>query len=440
MTTKQSFQLLLVDDDQLVAQALHLCLPDYWKMTWLRSFESPLKSSVHCALVDIHINGKPEGLNVIRDLKTQHPQLPVIAISGDLSMPLMEECIRLGASRFLAKPIDREELRSHLEKTEALWLLRSRESKGTSKYAWIGNSPASELVKLKIASMRGESGPILIYGETGSGKEVTARLLNAQEMARPFVAVNMASVAENLFESEMFGHVKGAFTGADVQKIGLIEATDGGDLFLDEIDALSLTNQAKLLRFIETQEYRKVGSKDLRFSNCRILAATNKDLSKLVQAGEFREDLMFRLSGKVIKLPALRDRFEDLIPLTDYFLKNSKQVGQKQILPETLELMSKYSWPGNVRELKRICEQLLISSPLPFIRAQDAEAFLSQKTNQNESEEDITMGLPTLLENFERKVIIAGLKKVQDVESAATLLKVSRSNLYKKIKDLNINM
>jgi DNA-binding NtrC family response regulator len=238
----------------------------------------------------------------------------------------------------------------------------------------------------------------------------------------------------------MFGHVKGAFTGADVQKIGLIEATDGGDLFLDEIDALSLTNQAKLLRFIETQEYRKVGSKDLRFSNCRILAATNKDLSKLVQAGEFREDLMFRLSGKVIKLPALRDRFEDLIPLTDYFLKNSKQVGQKQILPETLELMSKYSWPGNVRELKRICEQLLISSPLPFIRAQDAEAFLSQKTNQNESEEDITMGLPTLLENFERKVIIAGLKKVQDVESAATLLKVSRSNLYKKIKDLNINM
>jgi DNA-binding NtrC family response regulator len=437
MTQNQSFHLLLVDDDQLVAESIKMSLPSNWKMTWIQDLQSLPKAIVHCALVDIHINGQPEGLNVIRELKALHSQLPIIAISGDMSLDIMESGVNLGASKFLAKPISAEELHNQLDKIEALWLLRSKESKGSDKYQWIGNGNQSETLKQALASLKGEDGPILINGETGAGKEVVARILNSQETARPFVAVNMASVAENLFESEFFGHVKGAFTGADTQKIGLIEAADGGDLFLDEVDALTLTNQAKLLRFLESQEFRKVGSKDLKVSNCRIIAATNKDLNKLVQSGQFREDLMYRLSGKVILVPALKDRTEDLPLLVEHFMKNTKHTTFKQVMPEALDLMKTYNWPGNVRELKRICEQLLVSSPMPFIRPQDVQKFL---TNQAEVNEDIAMGLPALMQNYERKVITEGLKKVRDVEKAAALLKVSRSNLYKKIKDLNIEL
>jgi DNA-binding NtrC family response regulator len=437
MTQNQSFHLLLVDDDQLVAESIKMSLPSNWKMTWIQNLQSLPKSIVHCALVDIHINGQPEGLNVIRELKALHSQLPIIAISGDMSLDIMESGVNLGASKFLAKPISSEELHNQLDKIEALWLLRSRESKGTDKYQWIGTGFQSENLKQSLASLKGEDGPILICGETGAGKEVVARILNSQETARPFVAVNMASIAENLFESEFFGHVKGAFTGADSQKVGLIEAADGGDLFLDEVDALPLTNQAKLLRFLESQEFRKVGSKDLKISNCRIIAATNKDLNKMVQSGQFREDLMYRLSGKMIQVPALKNRSEDIGLLVEHFMKTTKHSTFKQVMPEAIELMKSYTWPGNVRELKRICEQLLVSSPMPFIRPQDVQKFLSHQTEVND---DIAIGLPALMQNYERKVITEGLKKVRDVEKAAALLKVSRSNLYKKIKDLNIEL
>ena len=195
---------------------------------------------------------------MIADLRASDPHLEIVAISGDLDRELMEACLRAGAGRFLAKPLSPEEVCLTLEKIEALHLLRLATARGGSPAPWIGEGPASQGVRRQIAALRGEGGPILIEGESGTGKEVTAALIHAQDPGRPFVVVNVAALPEQVFESEFFGHVRGAFTGADQNKMGLAEAAHGGDLFLDEIEALPMAQQAKLLRFLENGEVRRV--------------------------------------------------------------------------------------------------------------------------------------------------------------------------------------
>ena len=210
----------------------------------------------HAAFVDIHLTGtltRTEGIDAMKALTEKHPHLEVVAMSGDMRRALMESTLKAGASRFLAKPLSMEEVSLVLEKIEALWQLRGLKTQNqNSQTPWIGSSKASEEVKKFIASMAGEKAPVLIDGESGTGKEVVAQLLHQKKDNRPFVAVNVAAISENLFESEFFGHVKGAFTGAVQNKVGYVELAHGGDLFLDEIEALSLVHQAKLLRFLES--------------------------------------------------------------------------------------------------------------------------------------------------------------------------------------------
>ncbi len=436
--TNMPFNLLLVDDEVIIKEFIQLIIPKNWKLHWVNNANDiATKNSYHCALVDIHLNGQASGLEVIKSLKNKHPQLTILAISGDLSLEIMETGILNGSSRFLAKPLNKAEILSELEKVEALWLLRSRETKGSKDTQWLGQSPESEKIRLKVASLKGDLGPILINGETGTGKEVIARLLNIQEQVRPFIAVNMGGITENLFESEFFGHVKGAFTGADSIKVGLIEAADGGDLFLDEIEALPMSHQAKLLRFLENGEYRRVGAKEIKISNCRIIAASNRDLKKMVAENKFREDLLYRLSGKIIELPPLRDRQKDVLELAEHFLKQRNRSIDKKFLPEAIELMETYNWPGNVRELKRICEQLIINAPLPVIRSIDLKSLISIET-QDSSSVNFSAGLATILENYEKKILADCLSKFQDVEKAAEVLKIAKSGLYKKIKEYNL--
>lgn len=445
MNTTRVFSLLVVDDDPLIHQSLKLSLPSHWRLFSAYNLES-LQSTrfYHGAFVDMHLtnSGTPEGPQIIRELLQKNPQLEVVAMSGDLRRELMEDCLKVGAQRFLGKPFNTEEVSSILTKLEALWDLRSQPQTNI-RHQWVGSSPASQKIRSQIAGLRGEPHTVLIEGETGCGKEVVASLLHAQEGPRPLIAVNLASIPDNLFESEMFGHVKGAFTGADNAKLGLAEAAQGGDLFLDEIEALSLASQAKLLRFLESGEIKKVGAKNSQFVETRVICASNQNLKDMVKEGLFREDLLFRISSHSIQLPPLRERREDIPALAHFFLEKEKPRRSKTFTEDGLAALQSYDWPGNVRELKRLCEQLALTAPLPLLRAEDVNKFLKPKDSNSAinstQPEDLSRGLNALVEEFERRVIRQAMHSCGDVEKAASLLKVSRSNLYKKIKDLNID-
>lgn len=450
MKSTRAFHLLVVDDDSLIHQSLKLCVSAPWKIVSVSKKELvPYTNFFHAAMVDMHLtpgSNVPEGIKVIETLMKHNPQLEVVAMSGDLNRETMEKCLKAGAQRFLAKPLMSEEVQLVLSKIEAYWAIRNLDTAGKG-ISWTGTGEASQKIKKRIADLRGESKTILIEGETGSGKEVTARLLNMQETERPFIAVNISSIPENLFESELFGHMKGAFTGADQNKIGLTEAAHGGDLFLDEIEALPLSQQVKLLRFLESGEVRRVGAKESFHVQTRVIVASNQPLKKLVAEGKFREDLYFRLSSQRIELPPLRERKEDISELARNFLEQERPQRNKQFTDDGLKALCEYEWPGNVRELKRVCEQISLTSPLPFIRAEDVNALLhpdeaktqaSQKT-PNFNELDYSKGLNFLVQEFEANLIRACLKTHKDVEVAAKLFQVSRSNLYKKIKDYDID-
>lgn len=443
MASNASFHLLLVDDDPLIADALKLMLPANWRLTAVRDAKLlDARMMIHAAFVDMHLtsSAKAEGPAVIELLASHNPNTEIIAISGDLSMELMELCLKNGAKKFLGKPLHPDEVIGTLEKTEAYWELRQmdKRSRAANSSSWIGDSPASLAIKKGIASLRGEPGPILILGETGTGKEVAFRLLNQQEPNRPAVAVNVAGLSDTLFESEMFGHVRGAFTGAEQNKVGLAEAAHGGDLFLDEIEALSLASQVKLLRFLETGEIRRVGGKDIAHVQARVIVASNQNLRELCKQGKFREDLLFRISGKTLSLPALRERTSDIAGLAKHFFDQQRPRNNKTLSAEALARLQTYSWPGNIRELKRICEQLALTAQLPIVRGADVDALLGGHSADGERRYDLQSGLDQLVAEFEAQVIQQALQASPDVDSAAQLLKISRSNIYKKIKDYGI--
>jgi DNA-binding NtrC family response regulator len=438
----RDLSLLAVDDDGLVLAALRSALPPNWRIVSHQSPKDLPTGPFHAALIDMHLTGRvdrAEGLDVIRELRGQDPHVEIIAMSGNLDRELMEKGLKNGASRFLAKPLEAEELRLTLDKIEELWLLQGALQRSQRQVrAWLGSSSAAREVQRAIATLKGEQGPILIEGESGTGKEVVAELLHAQMEGTPFVAVNVAGLPENLFESEVFGHVRGAFTGADQNKMGLAEAAHGGDLFLDEVEALPMPLQAKLLRFLETGEIRRVGAKETMLVKTRIIAASNRPLQDLVREGLFREDLFWRLSGKRVTLPPLRERRQDIGPLAKTFLAEDR-VRRKDLASDALEVLTAYDWPGNVRELKRVCEQLLLQAPLPVIRREDVIQLLRPTVQTNSGETiDYSQGLPNLVNHFEARIISGCLELHKDIDETSRVLQISRSNLYKKIKDHNI--
>lgn len=453
------FYLLLVDDDPLIAPSMKLLLPPHWKLVYSSCISDVNYTfPYNAAFVDMHLQddlSEATGLNVIKKLKNANPTLDVIAISGDLSLNLMERGLEAGAHRFLGKPLIPDEFLLYLSKIEALIQIReAAQNSSVQGPRWIGASSTSEKIRLNIAALRGEPGPILIIGESGCGKEITSQLLHQQEGRGPLISVNMGGITETLFESEFFGHIKGAFTGADNNKVGLIEAASGGDLFLDEIEALPLSLQAKLLRFLETGEYKKVGSKESQIASCRVICASNCDLAEMVKQGKFRDDLYWRISGKKIFLNPLRERAEDIPDLVDFFLSNDRPKRNKKFSADGIEALKVYTWPGNVRELKRVCEQLSLTSPLPIIRGTDVQKILcytygNNSTNKSESDpvqlNDLinlpSMSLNELMSQYEALVIQKKLNSLSgDIDKAAEELQVSRSNLYKKIKDYKIEI
>jgi len=452
MNSTSTLNLLVVDDDPLIHQSLKLAKPSQWKIYSAHEMSDvDWNRHYHAAFIDMHLNksiNQPTGLRVIEKLRETQLQLDITAMSGDLNQDLMEAGLKSGAQRFLEKPLFVDEVLSVLEKVEAHWHLRNLStSRESSKFQWVGDGVYSRDLRLKISQLKGEPGCVLIQGETGTGKEVIARLLNSQEGTRPFIPVNMASLPENLFESEMFGHIKGAFTGADQNKMGLIEAAHGGDLFLDEIEALPLAQQAKLLRFIENGEIRRVGSQTTTHVKARIIAASNKNLESMVRESSFREDLYFRLSSHKLFLSPLRERLDDLQNLTDYFLTSERPRRNKRFSTDGLQALKNYSWPGNVRELKRVCEQLSLTAPLPMIRQEEVQSILRSVPGSLSAgstsfcTQDLHLGLNALVGQFEKSVLLEALDHFEkDIERVSQVLQVSRSNLYKKIKDHQIDL
>ncbi len=438
---EEKFRVLLVDDDSLIEQSFQRFLPKNWELTWTQNPKDlPQNTFFHAVFVDMFIASRstPDGIAVIHKLSGLFPQTEIIAVSGDLRREIMEQTIGAGAQRFLMKPLMGEEVELALKKIEALWKLRFPKHRNS---AWIGLSSLSQKVLREVAILKSESGPILLEGESGTGKEVVAKMLNEQETNRPFVSVNVAALTETLFESEMFGHVRGAFTGADQNRVGLCEAANGGDLFLDEIEALPLSLQPKFLRFLETGEFRKLGAKENQKSHCRIIAATNEKLETKVQKKEFREDLFFRLAGKRLKIAPLRDRTDDIALLAQFFLDQVRPQRKKKFTDDALQVLKKYSWPGNVRELKRLSEQMSLISPLPYIRSEDLSGWLQAQTLNSVPDfaKISELGLQDTLAQYEKNLISHVLKQEKEVEAAAKVLRVSKSNLYRKLKEYGID-
>lgn len=440
------FNLLIVEDDQNLASSLRILAPEAFKV-YIAQKPSLVPDHVffHAALVDMHLEVTPpeaaDGIGVVQKLSKKNPQTEIVAMSGNLDRKLMEKAINAGAQRFLAKPLSEDEVNSVIGKIEAYWNIRnSILSLQKTNISLYGNSDATENLRKRISQLRGEKSPVLIEGETGTGKEVTAQLLNKQEGARPFIAVNCSAVSENLFESEFFGHLKGSFTGADHNKVGFAEAAHGGDLFLDEIEALPLAQQAKLLRFLESGEIRKVGSKESQQVEVRVIAASNVPLKELIQQKKFREDLYFRLNAHSILLTPLRQRKDDIATIATSFVEADKSKRNKRFEDAALEELKKYNWPGNVRELKRVCEQLVLTTPLPIIRDVDVKKLLHYQidTSNTAISTSFGMSLDAFLNSQEKQFIEYSLKQEIDVDVVAQKLKISKSTLYKKIKDLGI--
>lgn len=433
--------LLVIDDDTMILEALRSVIHDPWNFIGKTHFSLP-PETVHVAFVDLHLSGhynKHEGLDVIKALSQNNPHTEIVAISGDLDRLLMEKTLKAGATRFLPKPLTPDEVLITLKKLEALFALRLQNH--DQPYQWIGSSSASEDLRRKIAQLKGEWGPVLIEAESGSGKEVVAHLLHQQEETRPFVSINVAAIPENLFESEFFGYNKNAFTGAVQNKMGLAESANGGDLFLDEIEALPLSQQAKLLRFLENGEVRRVGANESFHVHTRVIAATNENLQKKVSEGKFREDLLWRLAGHKIHIPPLRERKEDIPAIAHFFLQQSRLSKNKTFSEDAMATLQNYNWPGNVRELKRVCEQASLQAPLPIIRTEDLRPLIMPSgINSSEIRIDLHRGLPDLVSDFEKKVLETALSQEKDIDALTKILKISRSSLYKKLKDFDITL
>ncbi|MEK6627145.1 MAG: sigma-54 dependent transcriptional regulator [Bdellovibrionota bacterium] len=438
--------LLIVEDDPSLASTLKLLAADNFRV-FIAQKPSLIPDHIffHAALVDMHLEVSPtetsDGIIVIQKIIKKNPQLEIVAMSGNIDRQLMEKAVQAGAQRFLAKPLSADEVKAVLEKIEAYWNMRLTSAQNSKLNAkLIGSSSSTDNLRKKIAELKSEKSPILIEGETGVGKDVVSRLLNQQEGNTPYISVNCSALSENLFESEFFGHIKGSFTGADSNKIGFAEAAHGGDLFLDEIEALPLSQQAKLLRFLESGEIRKVGSKDSQHVEVRIIAASNIPLKQLILEKKFREDLYFRLSAHRIEIPPLRDRKDDIPDIANSFLESSKPKRNKSFDNQALQELKKYNWPGNIRELKRVCEQLILTSQLPMIRDIDVQKILNIGSALPEIsiQSSLNQSLDEQLRKQEQKIIEFCLSQTKDLDKCCDILKISKSSLYKKIKDLGI--
>ncbi len=387
------------------------------------------------------------GIEVLKFIKEHSPDTEVIMITAFGDIKLAVETIKLGAFDFITKPYNFDELlvsiQNALEKRK-LKLQNTLMQKELSRLIHddivIGQSKVFKDVLDIVSRVAGTDATVLIYGESGTGKEVIARLIhkNSPRKDKPFVAINCAAIPDTLIESELFGHEKGAFTDAHTSKPGLVEIANGGTLFLDEVGDLSPYVQPKLLRFIETGEFRRVGGNSILKVDVRIISATNKDLNEEVMKGNFREDLLYRLNVVTIRLPSLRERKEDIPLFVEYFL-NRKTRGKKKMSPEAMRILMDYDWPGNIRELENVVERAAILAKDDVIKPEDLA--LKPELKEDYYSKLVKKPVNTLSLAELEKIHIENVLKANNWNKSKTaeILGISLKTLYLKLKRYGIS-
>lgn len=438
-------RVLIVEDDDTLRQITHLQLErEGYRVSSVGSAElavAVLEKKLHqLVITDLHLPGS-SGMELLKRIRLEHPETAVIVITAYGTVQTAVDAMKSGAHDYITKPVHPYELRTivkrSLEHKRLLQEVQVLRSALDRKYGFdeiIGSSPVL-LEALDIAArMAATDATVLISGETGTGKELVAKAihLRSNRRARPFVAINCGAIPRELLESELFGHVKGAFTGATTHKKGKVEIADGGTVLLDEIGEMPLELQVRILRLIQEREIEKIGGMAPTKVDVRIIAATHRDLAAMVKQGTFREDLYYRLLVVPIKLPSLRDRVGDIEELLQhFFVKFREKHGRSEltIKPEVLQAFLTYKWPGNIRELENAVERMVLLAKFPEITAADLPDFLRPETR----EQGAIFSLPQHginLDNVEKEMILEALKRCGGNQTqAARFLGMSRRTL-----------
>jgi DNA-binding NtrC family response regulator len=449
-------KILISDDQPEILNAIKLiCSGEGMQCTTVNSPDAVLpklaEEEFDLLLMDMNYHqertGGQEGLNLLRAAHQADPSLPIVVMTAWGSIPLAVQAVQLGAKDFLQKPWENErllsivrnqiELRNALRGKERLEaensVLRSAQAPVSE---FVALSPGMQEVKRIIEQIAPSDANVLITGENGTGKGVVARMLHelSRRAQQPLISVNMGGIPETLFESEMFGHVKGAFTDARADRAGRFELADGGTLFLDEIANLTGSQQAKILRVLETGEFERVGSSKTKRADVRILSATNADPLSEIEAGRFREDLYFRLNTIQVHLPPLRDRVDDIPALVNFFLEELMARYRKkgfEVTPDALQALRRYPWPGNIRELRHVMERAVLLARSSAIQPTDLGLQVAVTRANVLDEMD--------LESMEAHLIKKALDRHNgNAVSAAKALGLSRSAFYRRLQKYQI--
>jgi two-component system, NtrC family, nitrogen regulation response regulator NtrX len=444
--------ILIVDDEAGVRSSLGGVLRDEgYEVEAVESGEACLDELTRAAydviLLDVWLTGM-DGLETLERLRERQVDAAVIMISGHASIESAVRATKLGAFDFIEKPLSldktvlvvRNAIRQHRLEVEN----RALRAKVDRQQVMVGSSRVMAALREQIAMTAPTNGRVLIAGENGTGKELVARQIHALSHRRkgPFVEVNCAAIPEELIESELFGHMKGSFTGAVADRRGKFEAASGGTLFLDEVGDMSLKTQAKVLRALQEQVVEPVGGHRSVPVDVRVLAATNKDLASEIRAGRFREDLFFRLNVVPIFVPPLRDRGDDVIRLAEHFIAEfAHEYGRraKHLSPGAMLRLRAYRWPGNVRELRNLIERLMITAPNDVIEEHNLDFLSPTEVQPAAAASDPLRQLHEAREGWERRYIASALAACDgNMSRTAEVLGIERSNLYKKMRSLGI--
>ncbi len=442
--------ILIVDDEPGLRSGLSkiLALQGYRALEASTAAEARRimgSAEVHLVLLDLKL-GSEDGLVLLKSFKTEEPAVPIIIITGHGDVASAVQCMQAGATNYISKPIDNDLLLSILDKERAALsdrhsTLAFRESLRTSARTRLApsSSPQMKEIEKVILKIRDSDVPLLLLGETGTGKEVVAKSIHyaGSYRDRPFVGLNCASLNENLLESELFGHEKGAFSGAVARKIGRFELAGNGTLFLDEIGDMSLTMQAKLLRVLQEKTLERVGGTKPVSVYCRLIAATNKDITRLRAEGTFREDLYYRLSTVTLKLPPLRERVRDIPSLVQLFVEEANATYGRSVqrIPDAvMKRLISYHWPGNIRQLRNVITNSVILSEGEEIAGLEL-GDSAPPVNELPIDGDLRSMMTRHSSEMEKRIVRTVLQRSNgNITRAASALGISRKTLYEKMR------
>ncbi|MFQ5736406.1 MAG: sigma-54-dependent transcriptional regulator [Thermodesulfobacteriota bacterium] len=444
--------ILIIDDEKEIREALAGVFGDEgYTVNICGSAEEALKrlesSSPDLVLLDIWLPGM-DGVDALKRIKAKFPVLPVIMISGHANIETAVKTTKLGAYDFIEKPLSLDKViltAAHaLENRRLVEENTAHRQKALARYEIIGASRTMAALKDDIKRVSPSNSWVLITGENGTGKEFVARNIHllSNRSGKPFVEVNCAAIPEELIESELFGHEKGAFTSAVAQKKGKFDLADKGTIFLDEIGDMSLKTQAKILRILQEQSFERVGGTERIAVDVRVIAATNKDLKEQIVKGTFREDLYYRLNVIPFHVPPLRERGEDIPLFIDHFLQEFSRETAREVLTidaGAREVLVNYGWPGNVRELKNLIERLVIMTPSNVITVDDLPIYLKAAAPSETGGALNSNLLKVARREFEREFILRKLKEHGgNIAKTAEAIGIERSHLYRKIRSYGI--